>query len=106
MGNGQCPECYGCPESWLGHPLYHTSKELGHKIDCPLAQMLKENGIKPLYKGKSKLTEVYEDYITEQGFLSTRLKTKDGCPELKKINEEYQKEFDELIVKFFHDKKS
>lgn len=80
MGNGQCPECCGVNEKWLGHILHLDSKSLGHKEDCILANMLIENGFKPLYKGESKLTDEYENYISEHGFYCTRLKTKNGCP--------------------------
>lgn len=98
MGNGQCPECYGVPESWLGHPLYLNSSNIGHKKDCKLANMLIENGCKPLFIGKSKLKTEYECYITKNGIFSTRLKTKNGCPILKKENDELRNKLDEILL--------
>jgi len=56
MGNGQCPECYGVPESWFPHPLYCTPDTLGHKPDCKLALSILELGGNPLFLGKSELT--------------------------------------------------
>lgn len=91
MGNGQCPSCCGVPESWLGHTLHLDNTNLGHKKDCEHAAMMVENGLNPLYIGESKLTDVYENYITKQGFFATRLKTKNGCPKINKIIEEYTK---------------
>jgi hypothetical protein len=72
MGTGQCPCCCGVSEAWLGHPHHLTSKTLGHKLDCALARDLEALGFKPLYVGYSKLTDVYESYITPDGFYSTR----------------------------------
>ncbi len=42
MGNGQCPECFGVPPSWLGHPCYLTPDTIGHKFNCALAAVLKD----------------------------------------------------------------
>ncbi len=42
MGNGQCPECYGVPDSWLGHPCHPTKDTLGHESDCVLASSIKQ----------------------------------------------------------------
>jgi hypothetical protein len=72
MGNGQCPECGGVPESWHGHPCHMTAESIGHKHDCYLAGALLELGVKPLMRGKYKSEVVYEIYTTEEGFLSTR----------------------------------
>lgn len=83
LGNGQCPECYGVPESWLGHPLYLNSKGIGHKDNCTIAKAMKDVGLKPLYIGKSKIKKEYETYINDIGIYSTRSKTKNGCPKLK-----------------------
>lgn len=101
MGNGQCPECYGTPESWLGHPCHLTPKTLGHKVDCSLAKAMSDVGLKPLYLGQSKLTEEYESYITEHGFCSTRPKTKNGCPILNKKNEEFKKKLQQVMDDIF-----
>ena len=98
MGNGQCPDCCGNPESWLGHPLFLTSEKLGHEKNCPLAEAMVSAGLKPLYQGKSKLKGEYEMYINEGGIFSTRPKTKEGCPKLKKINEGYRKGFDDILI--------
>jgi hypothetical protein len=99
MGNGQCPECCGVPENWLGHPCHLDSSNLGHKKNCPLAKALEDVGVKPLYVGQSKLKKKYENYITEQGCYSTRLKTKNGCPILKEENRKFQEKFDNIIFK-------
>jgi hypothetical protein len=97
MGNGQCPECYGVPEDWIGHPLYLNSKNIGHKADCILAKSMQDVGLKPLYIGKSKIKKEYETYIDDMGIYSTRPKTKEGCPKLKEMNRELQKKFDDII---------
>lgn len=52
MGNGQCPECYGCPESWFGHPLHKTSDTIGHETDCAMAKAIIQLGGKPLMLGE------------------------------------------------------
>jgi hypothetical protein len=59
MGNGQCPDCGGVPESWFPHPCHPTADTLGHKEDCPLAASIKELGGVPLYLGASKLEGEY-----------------------------------------------
>ena len=59
MGNGQCPECCGVPESWFPHPCHPTPETLGHELDCPLAAAIKEAGGNPLYLGQSKLLGEY-----------------------------------------------
>ena len=59
MGNGQCPECGGVPESWFPHPCHTTADTLGHKEDCCLAAGIKELGGSPLYLGESKLEGEY-----------------------------------------------
>ncbi len=74
MGNGQCPDCCGVPKDWLGHPNYLTSKNIGHKHSCKLAQCLKELGGNPLMIGDFKDLVIYEIYITDDGFYSTRIK--------------------------------
>jgi hypothetical protein len=53
LGNGQCPECYGVPEDWLGHPCYPTRDTLGHKPGCQLAEALRDVGEAPLTMGDS-----------------------------------------------------
>lgn len=101
MGNGQCPECCGCPESWLGHPCHLDSKSLGHKKDCILAKMMEEHGLSPLYIGDSKLTDEHEGYITEIGTYSTRLKTKDGCPILNEHYKKLAEDIEKSIIDIF-----
>jgi len=51
MGNGQCPECCGVPESWYGHPCHLKAETIGHKADCPLAASLRDLGDTPLMIG-------------------------------------------------------
>lgn len=72
MGNGQCPECCGVPESWHGHSLYTTSDEIGHELDCELAESIKDLGGNPLMIGDYKSDKVYESYWNDNGILAMR----------------------------------
>ena len=74
MGNGQCPECYGVPKSWHGHPDYLKARTIGHEINCKLAESLRGLGDEPLMKGDIAGPD-YETYWTQEGFLSTRIIT-------------------------------
>lgn len=74
MGNGQCPECYGVPKTWHGHPLYLKAEDVGHKKDCSLAELIKENGGKPLYTGDFKSDIEYCTVISECGDFGTEVK--------------------------------
>lgn len=65
MGNGQCPECEGVPESWFPHPLCKTSSKLGHTRRCSLALAIKASGGTPLFLGQSKLEGEYKFAIKE-----------------------------------------
>jgi hypothetical protein len=85
MGNGQCPECCGVPESWHGNPCYLTTENIGHELNCKLAESLKELGETPLIKGDFVSEIEYESYITDNGFFSTRKKTAEGCHKYKKF---------------------
>jgi hypothetical protein len=79
MGNGQCPECCGVPPDWLGHPLYLDSSKIGHKPGCKLASALNSVGEHPVMIGEFVSDKVYECYVDNSGFLSTRIKiTKRG----------------------------
>ena len=78
MGNGQCPDCCGVSQSWLGHPAYLTAEKLGHKADCQLAAALKSEGADVLYVGDATGPEYEIDWSS--GFLSTRLKTNAAEP--------------------------
>lgn len=69
---GQCPECDGVHEGWLGHPLYLDSSNLGHEADCPLARSIRELGGDVVFIGESKLTDKYESFVDSRGFLNTR----------------------------------
>ena len=71
-GNGQCPECWGVHEGWLGHPLHLDASRIGHKKDCPLAAGIAELGGSPLYIGEFKSDAVYK-ITTKGGFLATEL---------------------------------
>lgn len=73
MGNGQCPECCGVPESWHGHPCHLTAKNIGHRKNCGLAAALLELGDTPLMAGDFTGPD-YELYWTESGGLLTRIK--------------------------------
>lgn len=98
MGNGQCPECYGVSEEWLGHPLYLTSEKLGHQKGCPLAAQLKASGGNPLMQGGCLLKQEFELYLSDNGLLGTRKKTKEGCPRIKKINDDFDDNLWECIT--------
>ena len=50
-GNGQCPECFGVPASWYGHPCFRHPDQVGHKKGCSLAASIKELGGEPLMIG-------------------------------------------------------
>lgn len=93
MGNGQCPECCGVSSKWLGHPLHLDSSTIGHKSSCGMAASLASLNVSPIMLGDFASDIVFECYITDIGILSTRLKTKDGCPKIKAMNED----FDERI---------
>lgn len=100
MGNGQCPECCGVPATWHGHPLHLTPETIGHKVGCELASAIRSAGGAPLMIGEFKSDVEFEPYITEKGFYSTRPKTVDGCPRIKKMNEE----FDRMLLTILHGK--
>ena len=75
MGNGQCPECCGAHQGWLGHPLHLDASGIGHKADCPLAASLRELGASPVVMvGEFKSDKVYEIDPTCP-FLKTRLRS-------------------------------
>jgi len=97
MGNGQCPECYGVPESWHGHPCYMDAKTIGHEKGCKLAESLRDLGETPLMKGDFKTEKEYEHFISDNGFFGTRLKTKTGCPRYKERCEDEQKRLDDAM---------
>lgn len=101
MGNGQCPECYGVPESWHGHPCHMDSESIGHEKGCKLADSLFELGAIPLMKGEYKTEKEYENFISENGFHGTRLKTETGCPRYKKQSEDLRKIIADSLVKSF-----
>jgi len=100
MGNGQCPECCGVSPGWLGHPLHLTPETVGHKKNCPLAAALEESGVVVVREGQYKSPLVYEMYITENGLLSTRPKTLEGCPKIKQSNKEYRDKIREIIYNY------
>lgn len=83
IGNGQCPECNGVPESWHGHPLHMTADSIGHDRKCQLAEALLECGEKPMMKGDFSSDVEFEPFIGDDGSLGTRHKTADGCPRYK-----------------------
>ena len=79
MGNGQCPDCCGVPESWHGHPCHLTAATIGHSQDCPLADALRHAGEKPLMKGEFISDVVYENFWDENGFADTRIRKAQPC---------------------------
>jgi hypothetical protein len=92
MGNGQCPDCCGVGEDWIGDMMFLDGSGVGHKRGCKLAQAIHEAGGTPLMVGESKSTEQYEIFISKGGWFGTRPKTKDGCHRYKAFAEEYNKQ--------------
>ncbi len=78
-GNGQCPECWGVPESWFGHPCHLDAESIGHKHGCSLASALKSRGDIALMQGDFK-SDVEHEMCTVNGFLSTRIKIDPPLP--------------------------
>lgn len=74
LGNGQCPECEGVPESWHGHPMHETADTIGHEKDCPIATSLIELGEAVLVIGGFKSKLVYESFWNDGGILEMRVK--------------------------------
>lgn len=74
MGNGQCPECFGVPASWHGHPLFLTADTIGHEAGCTLAAALRDAGETPLMIGGLSIDIEYE-VCWPSGFLATQPKT-------------------------------
>jgi hypothetical protein len=67
MGNGQCPECYGCEPGFHG-PSSMMYKEEGHFQDCLLAAALLEQdqeviymqlNIEKYFEGKKRINEFF-----------------------------------------------
>lgn len=101
MGNGQCPECCGVSPDWIGHPLHLDGNTIGHENGCQLAQSLASLGVEPLMKGDFISDTVYECYITEDGFFSTRPKTKDGCPKIAAENKKIEEKLFDILDSCF-----
>ena len=97
MGNGQCPDCCGVPESWHGHPCHMTVETIGHEPGCLLAKALRAMGERPLMKGKFKSEARFESYISDEGFYGTRPKTAEGCPRYRAQAEKMQQAFDAAV---------
>jgi len=90
MGNGQCPDCCGVPESWFGHPLHMTPKTIGHRKNCQRAASIKELGGNPLMIGQFKSDVEWENYISPEGFWGTRVKQPGvpPCPRMAAMEKE------------------
>ena len=50
VGNGQCPECWGVPPSWHGHPCHPNPKSIGHAAKCPLAKAIISAGGRVIFE--------------------------------------------------------
>ena len=98
MGNGQCPDCEGVPESWHGHPCHMKAASIGHKDKCSLAAALTSLGEKPLMKGTFISDVEYEHYISDSGLYGTRPKTADGCPRYRAETEKMQQALDAALL--------
>lgn len=73
MGNGQCPDCYGVPPSWHGHPLHMRPETIGHEISCRLAEAIETTGGSVIFQGKFYSDVEYEHCIKEIGELGTQV---------------------------------
>lgn len=51
-GNGQCPECWGAPPRWFGHPCFRDASLIGHHKDCELATAICEAGGSTVFLGE------------------------------------------------------
>jgi hypothetical protein len=63
MGSGQCPDCYGsAPDKhwWTEH--------IGHELNCPLAELLKDAGHSPLMKQLNPDRSI-KTYFNKDGIL-------------------------------------
>ncbi len=76
-GNGQCPECWGAPASWHGHPCYMTPEKIGHESGCSLAEAIEGAGGEPLMMGGFTSDAVYESSVSEHGFFTTQAQGSD-----------------------------
>ena len=97
MGNGQCPECFGVPESWHGHPCHMSAKTIGHEAGCSLAEALRAAGERPLMKGEFNSDTQFEGYISDEGFHGTRPKTAEGCPRYRADADKMRQAFDAAL---------
>lgn len=102
MGNGQCPDCYGVPESWHGHPLHKEANTIGHTDKCALAAAIADAGGKPLYIGDFKTEVEWESCLVPMGgMLIHSTQIKGSNPEHRalmiKANEEAGKRMDKAI---------
>ena len=97
MGNGQCPDCCGVPESWHGHPCHMTTKTIGHEAGCSLAEALRAVGERPLMKGEFKIDAQFEHYISDEGFYGTRPKTAEGCQRIRADTEKMKQAIDAVV---------
>jgi len=102
MGNGQCPDCYGVPESWLGHPLYLNGAGIGHEPKCALAAAIADAGGKPLYIGEFKPKVEYETCLVPMGGMniySTQIKgsNPEARARIERVNEEWRRKEDKII---------
>ena len=93
MGNGQCPECFGMPKKWLGHPCCMDTDQIGHKPDCGIGLAIRELGGDTLFLREVHPKIELEYFIDSDGQEKTRPKTKDGCPILKEKNKKANQHF-------------
>ena len=101
MGNGQCPECHGVHEGWLGHPHHLTSEGIGHRVGCKLAASIKDVGGEPLMVGESKEDAEYEQGINKDGIFTTYIKGTN--PDATQKMYEFDKPWRECISKIRED---
>ena len=93
MGNGQCPECCGVPESWHGHLLYPTSENIGHKADCILAAAIKDVDGTPVMIGDYQSDVEYEAIWTKGGIMSMKNKLTPLQSGERIVQSDYDKSF-------------
>lgn len=93
-GNGQCPDCYGAPESWHGHPCYPDPESIGHEKTCSLASAIIGAGGAVIFKGS--LTELpLGDRYKKGSAIWEERHSPEYIARVKKMNDE----FDEKIFK-------
>lgn len=94
MGNGQCPECYGVPPSWHGHPCHLTPQSIGHKANCSIAQAIISSGGDVIFKNSSSELPLGPRYKKGSALYEYK-----NSPEYKAWAQKTNKEWDDFLFK-------